>query len=98
MEVAVAVVAFAIVVVAQFVVDDASTILKGMHHIVLSKEGQYTENTRLIQVEHLILKVSEAYGAIELRQCAIDQYAVDSRFDALMLQVVYDRLCIHFSR
>lgn len=48
MEVAVAVVAFAIVVVAQFVVDDASTILKGMHHIVISKEGQHTENTRLI--------------------------------------------------
>ena len=48
MEVAVAVVAFAIVVVAQFVVDDASTILKGMHYIVLGKEGQHTENTRLI--------------------------------------------------
>lgn len=48
MEMTVGVVAFAIVVVAQFVVDDASTILKGMHHIVLSKEGQHTENTRLI--------------------------------------------------
>ena len=98
MEVVVAVVAFAIGVVAEFVMDYPATVLKSMHHIVLSKEGQYTEDTRLIQVEHLILKVSEAYGAIELRQCTIDQYAVDSRFDALMLQVVYDRLCIHFSR
>lgn len=97
MEMTVGVVALAIVVVAEFVVDNTASVLKSMHHIVFLKEREDTENTRFVQIEHFVLQVFETHRAVELYQGAIDQDTIDRRFDRLMLQVVYDGLGVHCS-
>lgn len=55
MEMTVGVVALAVGVVAEFVMDHTATVLKSMHYIVFREQGQDAEDTRLIQVEHLVL-------------------------------------------
>lgn len=57
MEMTVGVAALTIMVVAEFVMDHSATVLKSMHYIVFCEQGQNAENTRLIQVEHLVLQV-----------------------------------------
>ncbi len=81
MEMAVGVTALAIVVVAEFVVDNTASVLKSMHYVMLLKEREDTENTRSVQIEHLVLQILEAHGAVETHQSAIDQDTIDRRFD-----------------
>lgn len=68
-----------------------------MHHVVFLKERENTEDTRLVQVEHFVLQVLEAHGAVETHQGAIDQDTIYRRFDRLVLQMLDDGLCIHCS-
>lgn len=95
MEMTVGVTALAIMVVAEFVMDHSATVLKSMHHIVFREQGQYAEDTRLIQVEHLVLQVLQAHRAVQIDQCAIDQNTIDGRLHRFMLQVLYDGLSVH---
>lgn len=95
MEMTVGVVALAVGVVAEFVMDHPATVLKSMHHIVFREQGQYAEDTRLIQVEHLVLQVLQAHRAVQIDQGAIDQNTIDGRLHRFMLQVLYDGLSVH---
>lgn len=95
MEMTVGVAALTIMVVAEFVMDHPATVLKSMHHIVFREQGQYAEDTRLIQVEHLVLQVLQAHRAVQIDQGAIDQNTIDGRLHRFMLQVLYDGLSVH---
>lgn len=95
MEMTICMVALAVGVVAEFVMDHPATVLKSMHHIVFREQGQYAEDTRLIQVEHLVLQVLQAYRAVQIDQGAIDQNTIDGRLHRFMLQVLYDGLSVH---
>ena len=95
MEMTIGVTALAIVVLAEFVVDNTASVLKSMHHIVLLKKREDTEYTRSVQIEHLVFQILETHGAVETHQSTIDQDTIDRRFDRLVLQVVYDGLSVH---
>lgn len=95
MEMTICMVALAVGVVAEFVMDHSATVLKSMHYIVFRKQGQDAEDTRLIQVEHLVLQVLQAHRAVQIDQGAIDQNTIDGRFHRFMLQVLYDGLSVH---
>lgn len=95
MEMTICMVALAVGVVAEFVMDHPATVLKSMHHIVFREQGQDAEDTRLIQVEHLVLQVLQAHRAVKTNQGAIDQNTIDGRFHRFMLQVLYDGLSVH---
>ncbi len=95
MEMTICMVALAVGVVAKFVMDHSATVLKSMHHIVFCEQGQYAEDTRLIQVEHLVLQVFQAHRAVKIDQGAIDQNTIDGRFHRFMLQVLYDGLSVY---
>lgn len=58
MEMPLCMVALALVVVAELVVQDAPPVFKRMHHILVGKERQHSEYARFVQIEHLPLHVS----------------------------------------
>lgn len=95
MEMTICMVALAVGVVAEFVMDHPATVLKSMHYIVFREQSQYAEDTRLIQVEYLVLQVLQAHRAVQIDQGAIDQNTIDGRFHRFMLQVLYDGLSVH---
>lgn len=95
MEMTVGVAALTIMVVAEFVMDHSATVLKSMHYIVFREQGQDAEDTRLIQVEHLVLQILQAHRPVQIDQGAIDQNTIDGRFHRFMLQVLYDGLSVH---
>lgn len=95
MEMTICMVALAVGVVAEFVMDHPATVLKSMHYIVFREQGQDAEDTRLIQVEHFVLQVLQAHRAVQIDQGAIDQNTIDGRLHRFMLQVLYDGLSVH---
>ncbi len=84
MEMPLRMVALALVVVTEFVVQYPTPVLKRMHHIAVGKQRQHTENTRLIQIEHLLLHVPQTHRTRQSHQRLIDQNAIDSRLHRLL--------------
>lgn len=48
------------VFLAEFVVEDASSVFEGMHYIVFQKKGEHSEDARLVHRHHQLLDIAEA--------------------------------------
>ena len=83
------------VMMTQFVMHHTPAILKRVHHVVLRKQSQHAEDTRLIEVEHTTFQVFQTHRVNGILQLAVNQYPVDGRFHAFMLQMGYHFLTIH---
>lgn len=46
---------------AQFIVEHAASVLKGMHHIVFEEKGQHAEDARLVHGGHGLVDVRQAH-------------------------------------
>ncbi len=95
MEMSIGMMTLALMVVAKFVVKNTTPVLKRMHHILLGKEGQYTEYTRFIEREHFVLHITQTHGTPQLHECLIDKNTIDGRLNSFLFKEMYGGLCVH---
>lgn len=76
MDMLVVVVVMTVVTVAQLVAHAVASVLKDMYQMVFAKEGQCTEDARLVDRKQLSLKFSERQGSAGLSQRLHHEYAV----------------------
>ncbi len=79
-------VTLALVVVAEFVVQNTAPVFERMHYIVVSKKCQHTEYTRFVEREHLVLHITQTHRSPQLHERLIDENAVDGGLDFLLFQ------------
>lgn len=80
---------------AQFVVEYATSVLKGMHHIMLQEQGECTEYARFVHRWHQGFHVAKAHWGRMTEQSLVHQYPVGCRFDAFSCQLVCSFLTVH---
>lgn len=81
---------------ADFVVEDASSVLEGVHHVVFEEEGEHSEDAGFVHGQHLVFQTAEALGVLLARQSLENENAVGCRFDSLSLQFADNILLLHF--
>ena len=86
MEMPLGMVTFALVVVAEFVVQNTASVFERMHYIVVSKECQHAEYTRFVEREHLVLHITQTHGSPQLHERLIDENTVDCWLDFFLFQ------------
>ena len=52
---------------AEFVVEDTSSVFEGVHHVVFEEEGEHSEDARFVHGQHLVLQIAEALGMMLAR-------------------------------
>ena len=70
---------------AYLIIQNATSILEGMNHIMLQEKRKHTEDARLVHRHHLSFQRAEALGMRIALQGFHHQYAVGCRFDTLCL-------------
>lgn len=84
MEMPLGMVAFALVVMTEFIVKNTAPVFERMHYIMICKERQYTEYTRFVKCEHLILHIPQTHRSSQLHKRLIDENAVDGWLDIFL--------------
>lgn len=67
----------------EFVVEDASSVFEGMHHIVFQEKSEHSEDARLVHRHHQPLDIAEAQRCACPRQRFHHEDAVGGGLDAL---------------
>lgn len=86
MEMPLGMVTLALVVVAEFVVQNTASVFERMHYIVISKQRQYPEYTRFVEREHLVLHITQTHRSPQLHERLIDKNAVDGGLNLFLFQ------------
>ena len=74
------------VLFAYLIIQDTSSVLKSMNHVMLKKKRKHTEDARLVHRYHLSFQHAEALGMRIALQSFHHEYTVGCRFDTLCLQ------------
>ena len=80
---------------AYLIIQDTSSVLKSMNHVMLQKKRKHTEDARFVHRHHLSFQHAEALGMRIALQSFHHEYTVGCRFDTLCLQFLDNIFCFH---
>ena len=93
-DVPIVVIAFA-VLLTELIVEHASSVFEGMHHLMLQEEREHTEYARLVHRPHQSLQIAEALRVPGFCQGLHHQYSIGGRANALAFHFAYDVFWFH---
>ena len=84
------------ILMAQFVMENAASVFKGMYHLTVQEQVEHPEDARLVHRRHECLKIGESHGTALFQQRLEYEYSVGCRPDALALYAYSYILATHY--